>query len=200
MNARETVAEIAYPVTRMTLLPPIIVSWLLFSLALAFGLYGMLLFAVTLVPFIRYLMRVLVARAHGHAESPFDAELMSLIGDGWELFPLVTAAAAAWGLYLLLQTAPYALVLALAAILCLVYPASLAVLSVTRSPLQSVNPLAVYRLIRATGFDYLVLVIVLGALAVALFELRNSGVASVFIGLGLVYFMFLMYSMTSRGR
>ena len=64
MKPAEILREIAYPVSHLQVLVPMVTSWLLFAAALAFGLFGLFLFLVTLIPCVRYLTEVLTARAH----------------------------------------------------------------------------------------------------------------------------------------
>jgi hypothetical protein len=196
MKPADLFREIVYPLTNVATLVPMIVSWLLFSVAGFFGLFGLFVFIVTLVPFMGYLMKLLEARAHNKEAPAFDAELMALFGNGWALFPLVIVVLLGWVQFAVAQrfspTAAFVVVF-LSGILL---PASLGVLSVTRAPLQGLNPFALAQFIKSTATDYLLLIVTLDAVALILYLLLLSGVSSFWLGFGLVYLAFLLYSMT----
>lgn len=196
MRPADFARETLYPLTRVTALVPMIVSWLLFTVAMFFGLFGLFMFVITLVPFMGYLMRLLDARAHNKEAPAFDAELMALLGNGWAFFPLVIVVLIGWPLYLvsLEVSVGVASILAIAAII--LYPASLGVLSITRSPWQGLNPFAIIKFIQSSGLDYVLLIITLLLVSAGLYFFGESGVSPFLFKLGLVYGAFLLYSLT----
>jgi hypothetical protein len=196
MKAAEIARELAYPLSRFATVVPMVISWLLFSLAMFFQLFGLFLFLATVVPFFAYLMTLLEARSYNRDAPAFDAELMAFAGNAWALFPLVIAAMLGWLQFIVQQNYPQGLSLLLAFAATTLFPASLGVLSITRAPLQGLNPIALYHFIRTAGFDYLLLIVTLDALWVVLYLLWKSGVATTLLGFGLVYHAFLLYSMT----
>jgi len=196
MKPAEFGREIVYPLTSIATLVPMIVSWLLFSVALFFGLFGLFLFIVTLVPFMGYLMKLLEARANGKEAPPFDAELMALIGTGWALFPLVILLLLGWLQFAVGQKYSPGAALFVVFLSSIVFPASLGVLSITRSPLQGLNPVAIVRFIQSSGVDYLLLIVTLESVSIALYLLQQSGTPPFPLRLGLIYLAFLTYSMT----
>lgn len=196
MKAAEIAREVAYPLSRFAIVVPMVVSWLLFSLAMFFGLFGLFLFLVTVVPFFAYLMTLLEARSYNRDAPAFDAELMAFIGNAWALFPLVIAAILGWLQLIVQQNYPQGLSLLLALIASTLFPASLGVLSITRNPLQGLNPIALYNFIRTAGTDYLQLIVTLDMLWAVLYLLWISGVSTLLLGFGLVYQAFLLYGMT----
>lgn len=196
MKATEVAREIAYPLVHLATVVPMVVSWLLFSLALFFGLFGLFLFMATVVPFFAYLMTLLDARSYQRDAPAFDAEMMAFIGNAWALFPLIIAALLVWLQFVIQQNHPPFLSLMLAVAVTTVFPASLGVLSITRAPLQGINPVALYNFIRKAGTDYLLLIITLDALWAMLYLWWKSGIAANLLGFGLVYQAFLLYSMT----
>ncbi len=142
---------ILYPLTSATVLVPLIVFWLLTSFAAWGGLFGLFLMAFVLMATVRFLMMVLEARARGAEPETPGVEFFSLFGDGWNLFPaalvvlfafLINATGAAFGI---------AWAAAVSVVICIIFPASLAVLAVTRSPLQSINPVTIVKLISRCG-------------------------------------------------
>ena len=140
MTRRSWLGELLYPLVTPAVVIPLLVSWVLFAVALAFGFFGLLLLLVTLVPFTRYLMALLRARAHNREAPVFDAELMSMAGNSYQLFPLVTIFLLLAALSWLQPQVNETVILLLIVAACYLFPASLAVLSLTRSPMQSWNP------------------------------------------------------------
>lgn len=195
MKPVEVLRELVYPLSHFATVAPMIMSWLLFSVAFLFGLYGLFVFLVTLVPFLAYLMKLLEARVYGRAAPAFNAELMSFANNIWSLFPLVPAALLGWLYFILVrEIAPvYAVTLVVAA--STIFPASLGVLSITQSALQSLNPIAVFRFARETGMDYLLLIVILGGIATALVMLELAGVSVFWLRFGFIYLIFLSYSL-----
>ena len=196
MQAAELLNEITYPLRKFATLVPMFVSWLLFSIAFVFGLFGLFLFIVTVVPFFGYLMSLLDARANGRDAPPFDAELMAFVGNVWALFPLVIVALLVWLQYAVEHNYSSGAALIVTAVASTVFPAFLGVLSITRSPLQGLNPIALGRLIQSTGADYLLLIVALQVVSLVLYLLWQSGTPLFFLGLGVIYQVFLLYSMT----
>jgi len=103
---------------------------------------------LTLPPLFRYQSMLLESGAKGEAPGAFDAEFFDWIGTMWTLFPLPLAiafvmggvyAGEAWG-----DVGTWS-VIALGAV---VYPASMALLAISHSPLEALNPLAIVRLYR----------------------------------------------------
>ena len=185
MQAAELLSETTYPLRKFATLVPMFVSWLLFSVAFVFGLFGLFLFIATVVPFFGYLMSLLEARAHGRDAPPFDAELMAFFGNAWSLFPLVIVALLAWLQYAVEQNYSAGAAVLVTAVASTIFPAFLGVLSVTRAPLQGLNPIALGRFIQSTGVDYLILIVMLQAVSLALYLLFQTGTPLFFLGLGL---------------
>jgi len=196
MKPADLVREFVYPLTSVAPLVPMIVSWLLFSVAMFFGLFGLFLFIVTLVPFLGYLMSLLEARANNKEAPAFDAELMALFSNGWALVPLVIVVLLGWIQFAVAQRFSPTAALFVVFLSSILFPASLGVLSVTRAPLQGLNPFALVQFIKSTATDYLLLIVTLDAVALVLYVLWQSGVSSFLLRLGLVYLAFLLYSMT----
>lgn len=139
------------PVTEPTILLPVVMFAILTTLGMNGGLIGIFLLILLLPPIFRFQMLVLEAAARGVAPEPLDAENFSFAGSGWALFPLPLVILITWATVATTQrygdTGGF-LVLFVAAMLL---PASLSVLVITRSPLQSLNPVALMRLIRTCG-------------------------------------------------
>jgi hypothetical protein len=196
MKPAELGRELIYPLSSITTLVPMVISWLLFSVATFFGLFGLFLFITTGVPFFGYLMSLLEARSNNKAAPAFDAELMALIGNGWALFPLVIVVFLGW-----IQFAVSNRYSADAALLLLVFsgalfPASLGVFSITRSPLQGLNLVALLRFIQSAGVDYAQLLGAQVVVTLVLYLLLQSGAPWLLVRFGLIYQAFLLYGMT----
>jgi hypothetical protein len=160
MAPRELAKEIAYPLTDMTVLLGMAGFALLSALAQAAGILGLWL-AILLVPaFFRYLLALLEARANGRPAPVAGIEMFNIADNFWTLAPLVVLATATWGGFLLAYQGHVAASRAAGLAFLAVLPASLAILAITRSPVESLNPLAWWRMMRACGGDYALAAIV----------------------------------------
>lgn len=195
MTPTDLLREVSYPIRRPMLLLAILFSWIMFTFAAYFGLFGMLVFLATLFPFLAYLMHVLEERSRGHDAPAFDAELMAFFGRPISLFPLVIAAAAIWST-IAAGRAGWSIGPLVTIVTIVLAPASLGVLAVTQTPLQAMNPFALARFVKRTGTEYLVLVMFVLALSLVLELGRRSGASYEILGLGLIYLLFVLYSMT----
>jgi hypothetical protein len=128
---------------------------LLFELAEAAGVFGIWLGIIILPAFFRYSLYLLEARAQGHKAPVPGIEEFSLVDNFWALFPAVLLGMFIWLEWrILVNDSPLPAALLLL-IFLFVYPASMAVLGVTRSPLASIDPRACWRMVRHCGSDYL---------------------------------------------
>jgi hypothetical protein len=154
MTPREFLDELAYPIRSGGTLIAIITFMFLLWLVGAAGMLGMWLAVAVLPAFLRYLTMIAEARAQGRDADPPGIEYFTLVGNLWTLFPIIPvffvgglagASRDAFG-----DTAA----MAVAGAFALVFPALIAVLVITHSPLQSVDPRALYRFIRRCGKSY----------------------------------------------
>jgi hypothetical protein len=142
------------PLIDLSVLLPLLMFWGL----VLFGVWrlplGVIVIILALPPLFRYQSLVLESCAKGEAPRAFDAEFFDWIGTMWTLFPLPLAVAfllggvyagEAWG------EAGTGSVIVLAAV---VYPASLALLAISHSPLESLNPIAITRLYRKAASTF----------------------------------------------
>lgn len=146
MKPSDVVRAIVYPLAESTVLIPLVVFWLLLALARWAGLFGLLLLFIVIPAVFRYQMIVLEARARGVTPATPDLALFNWFGKSWTLFPVFIALFLTWatvaaGHYL--GTAWAILPVLFASVF---FPASIGVLAITHSPLQSLSPLALYRL------------------------------------------------------
>ena len=196
MAPRELAKEIAYPFTEMAVLLGMAGFALLAVLAQAAGILGLWL-AILLVPAVfRYLLALLEARANGRPAPVAGIEMFNIADNFWTLTPLVILAVAIWGGFLLAHEGHVAASRTAGLVFLAVLPASLAILAITRSPVESLNPLAWWRMVRACGADYAFAAMVppLAALLAALLPL--DGMPAVVAGLCWSYPVFLLCTLT----
>jgi hypothetical protein len=143
----------------------LIVFLLLGTLAQAAGLLGIWLAIVIVPAFFRYLLYLLEARAAGRQAPPPGIELFNWVENFWSLFPLVLVSLLGWGTWFLASRMSPATAWLFGILIVLIFPASMAILAVTRSPLESLNPAAFAVLIRNCGRDYLLIPAVTIAMA-----------------------------------
>jgi len=154
MKIEDAGREVAYPFANLAVLLALVMFALLFNLALAAGVLGVWLGFIILPAFFRYALFLLEARAQGHDAPAPGIEAFSLVDNFWAVFPAVLPCAFIWLEWRIMSGGSFALAGGALLAFLLMYPASMAVLAVTRSPLQSVNPLAVWRMVRLCGSDY----------------------------------------------
>lgn len=151
MRPIEILKAIVYPLTESAVLVPMIVFWLLVSFGLWGGVLGLFFLFLVLPAVFRFLMIVLEARAQGRVPPAPGVEFFHIYGNSWTLFPVLIASV----MLLAVVTAgkqfgPAGSITAL--VLCGVFfPASIALLAITHAPLQSLNPVAHWRLQKACG-------------------------------------------------
>ncbi len=151
MKPIDVFRAIAYPLVEPAVLVPLLVFWLLLILSTAAGLLGLFLLIVVVPAVLRYQVIVLEARARGVTPATPDIDFFRWFGNAWTLFPVPVALLL---VLLTIETAQRfgtgwaALVVLFSSVF---FPASLAVLAITQSPLQSLNPVALYRLLKQCG-------------------------------------------------
>jgi hypothetical protein len=154
MKATDVGRELIYPLTDTAVLLAMITFALLAELAGAARVLGLWLAIIILPAFFRYALYLLEARANGRAAPVPGIEMFNLFENFWALFPAVLLGAfIALDWYIVVN---YSQMIAqlLLVLFMIIYPASIAVLGVTRSPIASLNPLAMWRMIKVCGSDY----------------------------------------------
>jgi hypothetical protein len=154
MSFNEYLRELTFPARSLGTGIALITFYLLGQLISLAGLLGIWLATMVVPAFFRYLVLLAQARARGIEADPPGIEYFSLIGNGWSLFPVVPVALIIWGSYSIGQSygAGAAGIFTLGMIA--IVPAMMAVLIITQSPLQSLNPAALTTLIRECGPGY----------------------------------------------
>lgn len=208
MTLAAMLRQLAMPVARMPVLLTLLFFWMLAAMALFFvavfarvspilaamgalvmiGLFGPAL--------IRYLLRLLEATAMHQPSPVFEAALL-YPGDAlWRLAPVVPVALLLSLHFFLAKHWPPAsgtLPLLLAA---LFMPLSLAQLAVTHSPWQSMNPAAIYRLVRRLGVRYVPLPLFATAGLSVLFWLIDTNVMPLLQVAVWLYFLAALSTLT----
>jgi len=154
MTVREFLAELAFPVRSQACLIAQVTFLLLFWLISAAGLLGIWLAVAVAPAYARYLVMIAEARALGSDAAPPAVDYFSLVGNFWTLFPVLPLAMTV----LALASIPDGrqdLVVATLTAFVLLFPAMIGVLVITHSPFQSLNPVALWQLVRTVGLPFL---------------------------------------------
>jgi len=197
MGPAEILREIAYPFTEMAALLAMIMFFLLGSLAAWGGMYGLFLWVIILPPLFRYLLYLLEARAARREAPALDAALFGLAENLWSLIPLVLILVVIWIEVLLAENVSPTVAMVFGLGFLLILPASSAVLAITRSPVQGLNPIAWIRLIRLCGLNYALIFVVMAFFVFALPALlRAVGLPGFTIEIAAIYSLFLFFTFT----
>lgn len=190
------IREILYPLTDTTVTLALIVFVLLFSLARAAGGFGIWLAIIILPAFFRYLLQLLEARANGRNPPPPGIELFNWAQNFWSLAPLVLLCVLIWGSYFLASNVSFIAAWMLAVSILLLYPASMAVLAMTHSPAESLNPAALFVLLKTCGPPYLLVPAVVVAMSLMTWYLGTVGATQIVTNAAAMYTLFLMFTLT----
>jgi hypothetical protein len=164
------------PIIEPAVLFPLVMFWVFVCIGTSGSPLGVIVLILCLPPVFRYQMIIIEACARGKKPAAFNAEFFDWTGSMWTLFPLPIVIALLWFGATAQSSFGDAGVIAVLAFAGALLPASLVVLAITRSPLQSLNPIAIGRLLRATGESFWiasVYLFVLGWAAVQAEQLPN---------------------------
>jgi len=157
LNPSDILREFTYPARNLTVMLSALFIFLLLEFAAFGSLMGLFLAMLILPSLFHYLMRLLDARAKGKEPGPLEADDLMWFQGAWSLFMIFHLAVVVYAIYIFGSLYKVAGLFISASLLAAVVPASLAVLAITRSPLQSLNPKAIGGLISRTGSDYWIL-------------------------------------------
>ena len=140
LSIRDVWTELAYPFRSLGIVMTVVVLQILLFVASSAGMLGIWLTIVVLPALARYLMMYLESRSRDSEPEVLGIEHFTWTSNFWSLFPVVPFVLLAFVIVPLVQNEqlPHSGVYS-----GIVMPASLAVLSITHSPLQSINPVAV---------------------------------------------------------
>jgi hypothetical protein len=196
MKATDIGRQLLYPLTDMAIVFAMIFYWLLFGLAQNAGLLGIALLFLTVPAYLRYLLYLLEARANGRSAPVPDITMFNPADNFWTLTPLIPIVVAIWAGILLANKISLFGVMLIGAAALVIVPASVAVLAITHSPAESLNPAAMMRMIRACGASYFAVPIILIVMSALFIALYVAGVPLFLIDLSTSYQIILLFSMT----
>ena len=196
VNPAWLLRELRFPVTDTVVLIAIVSFALLTALAREAGIFGIWLGIILVPALYRYLLMLLEARALGITTPVAGIEVFNLVDNVWSLTPLVLLAVSIWGGFLLHHEVSPLAAWIFAVALVGIMPASLAILALTRSPFESLDPRAIVRMIRACGPSYALVpaVLVLAGLLVVLLGLAD--LPAIILTAASYYAMFLTFTLT----
>ena len=139
---------ILYPVTQFSVIIPVVVLWLLMSFARWGGVLGLFLMFLVIPAVFRYQMILVEARAYGREPAAADVDFFKWFGNGWTLFPVPLVLIAGWAVAVANANFGTGAAIFTLFVVGALLPASFAVLAITHSPVQSLNPIAIGRLLR----------------------------------------------------
>lgn len=154
LTATDLFREFTYPLRSVSTLITLLTFFVLGVLIDAAGVFGLWLAIVVLPAVCRYLMMLLEARARGQDAATPGIEMFSWIGNGWSLFPLLPLALVVWVAVLIGVKFGNDWALAFELAVAALLPASLAVLAITHSPVESLNLVTIVRLISRCRAGY----------------------------------------------
>lgn len=151
MKATSILRAVFYPVTEVSVLIPIVVFWLLLLVANWAGLFGLWLLVLVIPAIIRFQMIVLEARARRATPATPDMGFFNWFGNVWTLFAAPVAVLLVWATVAVAAAFGPAWAIVPVLFASVFFPAFVAVLAITQSPLQSLNPVAHVHLLRRAG-------------------------------------------------
>jgi hypothetical protein len=196
MKATEVRRELLYPLTDMAIIFAMIFFWLLFGLAQNAGLLGIVLMIILMPAYLRYLLYLLEARANNRSAPVPDMAMFNPADNFWSLAPVVLIAIAIWAGILLVPIISLLGVMLIGVALIVVVPASMAILAITHSPAESLNPAAMTRMVRACGAAYFIVPTVLIVMSGLFGALYLAGMPLFLIDLATSYQIVLLFTMT----
>ena len=195
MKPTDFLREIAYPLTDMAIIMAMLFFWVAFAIGKAAGILGFWLLVLVAPAYYRYLLYLLEARANGKEAPVPTAEMFDPAENFWSLAPLVLIALLIWGGIAISGYGPgWSLVYGSA--ILLVLPASLAILAITHSPLESLNPAAVARMVAACGLSYFLVPAAIVGVTLLLSVLGKIDVPLFVVDLGTSYQTVLVCTLT----
>lgn len=193
-TATDLVREFTYPLRSVSTFLTLLTFFVLGVLVDAAGILGLWLAIVILPAICRYLMMLLEARARGQDAAAPGIEMFSWVGNGWSIFPLLPLALAVWAAISIGAKfgSDWALVFEFA--VAAVLPASLAVLAITHSPAESLNPVTIVRLMSRCGVAYWVAPA--GVVAVALLLSQLGALPALLLQFLVLYLVFAVFGVS----
>lgn len=193
MSLEDFVGELLLPFRSLSSALTLLTFALLLALISAAGLLGLWLMVIVMPALFRYLVSVAESRAEGHDVDPPGIEYFTVGGHLWALFPIVPTFLFAVMISEAAASGPaLGWMAGLGAIA--IFPAIVAVLVITHSPLQSMNPLALARFAVAAGPAYLYAPPIAALLIWPL--IRSDTLPGWLLGIAQLYLAFVFYAVT----
>lgn len=187
--------ELVYPLLNVAVLMSSLLIFALIKFALSGGILGLFLLFLVLPSLFRYLMRILAARSKGQDPGPLVAEDLLWNHSAWSLFAIVHAAIVVYTTYILASRFGLAPMLGAEMLLAVVIPASLAVLAITRSPLECLIPGSIAGVIIRTGPSYWILPSYFLAAGFFIWWLSMTSLSGLFVDLIGYYLVFTLFAL-----
>lgn len=196
MKSSELLREIVYPLTNLTVVLAMLFFWLMFLLVAKAGLIGIWLLVMVAPAYFRYLLALLEERANGRSAPVPSVEMFAPADSLWTLTPLILLALLIWsGIWA--DGTQYAwLSRTFGFLIFFIAPASLGILAITHSPNESLNPMAIIRMIRVCGADYLMILATIVGITGSLYLFAANDVPYFLIDLGNSYQTVLLFTLT----
>jgi len=195
MKPADVVRELLYPLTDMAIIMAMFFFWIVFAIAKAGGLLGLWLLVLITPAYFRYLLYLLEARASGKEAPVPSAEMFDPAENFWSLTPLILIALLIWGGFVISDFGLFWSLVYGAAIL-VIMPATLAILAITHSPVESLNPVAIARMFRVCGTDYFLVPGIVVGMTFVFPILIQLGMPLFLVDLGTSYQSVLMFTLT----
>jgi hypothetical protein len=157
LRPADAAREFVYALSNGSVLLAFALLFVVFEFAVHGGILGLVVALMILPAFFRYLMVILESRARGDDPGPLDVDHLLWFGNAWSLFLIVHVAVAFYSTWFLGSLFGLAGMLAAGTLIAAVSPASLAVLAITRSPVECLRPGSVGGVIRRCGTAYWIL-------------------------------------------
>jgi len=192
----ELAREFFYVLRNGSVLLSFALLFLLLELAIYGGVPGLIVALMILPALFRYLMVILDSRARGEDPGPLQVDHVLWFGNAWSLFLIVHVAVVIYTTYFLGRLYGVAAMLGVTALLAAVIPGSLAVLAITRSPVECMKPRSVGGVINRCGAGYWILPSYLLVAAYLCWSLGTSSLSDFFVELIALYLAFTFFALT----
>lgn len=157
MTATDLLNAFAYPMRNLEVLFSALLIFLLLKFAAFIGVFGFILGFFLFPTLFHYLMRLLDARARDLHPGPLTIDDLMWFQSAWGLFLIVYLGALTYLSYFIGSRFGIVTVFSANVVIAAIWPASVAILAITRSPIDCLNPMAIAGVISRTGNDYWIL-------------------------------------------
>lgn len=203
MNANEIGRALVFPIVNLTVLIAFISFYLLLQLIVwivtlgPYYLVSALILAVFIVPALcLYLIYLLDARARGVNPEPPGVEHLHSYGSVWSLTQVLYYALLVYVANLLGDMQGSGALLVTVVLVAAVLPASLAILAVTHSPIESLHPVTIGKLVKRCGGSYWIAPVFFLVAVALMWSLFDSSLPGWLVGLVALYLLFAFYTLT----